>query len=58
MGVFGNKQPAPTAEDFAAAQRLRVIASRYKAERSPDEADCEPDSVDENEDERPWPIQS
>ena len=53
MGVFGTRQPAQTAEDFVAAQRLRVIASRYKAERSPDPADCEPDSTGEKEDERP-----
>jgi hypothetical protein len=53
MGVFGTRQPAQTAEDFAAAERLRVIANRYKVERSPDPADSQPRSVDEREDERP-----
>jgi hypothetical protein len=52
MKVFGTKGMAQPAEDMVAAERLRAIASRFKAERPPYEADDERSTPDDNENDR------
>ncbi len=51
MKVFGTKRTAQPAEDVVAVERLRVIASRFKPERSPELDEAEPDVSSEGENE-------
>jgi hypothetical protein len=51
MNLFKTNQPARSAEDEAAAMRLRAIAHRSKAGRSPDPASSPevPDALTQSE---------
>jgi hypothetical protein len=51
MKVFGTKGMAQPAEDMAAAERLRAIASRFKTERPTCETDDARPAPDDRHDE-------